>query len=517
MSFSRRTKYLLIFLLILLNVVIRIPSVPHELGSPDEFTIHVLSNSLSTFGHAKWWIHIPLSIFGLYPYSYGSGSPFIFSGIFQCTDICDELAIWIYCVFAGVFVVLSAYLMAEQIKDDDLFKLLVAFVLSISQGMLTYLTWQTSARGLFFMIVPFFIYILLKSRVSVIKYGFLVGVIFTLLMATHLYFYTLIPLIISLAIILIFNKFNESVNLPKIPNSLVGIGCILGVLVMFSIPFFTGIFIESSRYGQLHSMFNYMIRYTGVFVFYAVGGFIYLSFKNNKTFGEWFLLFACACSAPVSYMKAYGHFITNIFLCVLICIGLTNVIKVGGRKKKYAFAIITICLLFSTAFSGFYQHWRTGAKVHTFYMEESMYQGGVWIGDYVSMDKKLICNDYYGGIRTFSVSKIPTLSVREADFAYGFVNKDEIKVYKRSPWSVGFYKDMPYALIDPHDSDFYRRHIQDVDVSSQAGKALIHKLNVSYEIESIYGVSAKLIRSVHRERDEVYDNGKISVWCLNEC
>ena len=80
MIFPKKSKYFLFILLIILNLIIRVPSIPHERGSPDEFTMHSLANSLSTFGHANWWAH-PSSIFGFYPYSYASSTAFIFSGI----------------------------------------------------------------------------------------------------------------------------------------------------------------------------------------------------------------------------------------------------------------------------------------------------------------------------------------------------------------------------------------------------------------------------------------------------
>ena len=48
-GFSKKIKIKLLFLLFLLNLIIRIPSIPHEKGI-DSFFIHSLANSISLFG-----------------------------------------------------------------------------------------------------------------------------------------------------------------------------------------------------------------------------------------------------------------------------------------------------------------------------------------------------------------------------------------------------------------------------------------------------------------------------------
>ena len=86
--FSKKMKIILFSLLIVLNLILRIPFYPHEYGA-DSFVIHILANSVSQFGHARWWIN-PLSVVGLYPYSECSAVPFILSEISQCTGIDGE-------------------------------------------------------------------------------------------------------------------------------------------------------------------------------------------------------------------------------------------------------------------------------------------------------------------------------------------------------------------------------------------------------------------------------------------
>ena len=164
MHFSSRTKVILFGLLIALNLIIRCPSVPHEVGD-DSFHMHLVANSLSEFGYAKWWIH-PASILGSYPYSTSpSAVPFFLSGLSQLTGIDVEPTILLYSVFLGLFSICVAYLMAGAIYDDDRFKFFVAFIFSTSQGIVTFTTWTAHAKTLFIISLPFLIFLLLKSRI----------------------------------------------------------------------------------------------------------------------------------------------------------------------------------------------------------------------------------------------------------------------------------------------------------------------------------------------------------------
>src|SRR3990170_5455428 len=109
-SFSMRVWILLWICLILLNVIMRIPITPHEIGY-DSFLIHFIADSISTYGHAKWWIH-PLSIVGLYPFSYASALPFYLSGVSQSLSLEMEQTIWVVLLSLGILSSFTAYLMA---------------------------------------------------------------------------------------------------------------------------------------------------------------------------------------------------------------------------------------------------------------------------------------------------------------------------------------------------------------------------------------------------------------------
>jgi hypothetical protein len=60
-----KKTYTILLLLVLLNIAVRIPVAPHEIGN-DSFFIHWMAQSILEEGIALWLVH-PASVFGLYP------------------------------------------------------------------------------------------------------------------------------------------------------------------------------------------------------------------------------------------------------------------------------------------------------------------------------------------------------------------------------------------------------------------------------------------------------------------
>lgn len=518
MHFSKKSKYFLFILLILLNIIIKIPSIPHERGSPDEFTMHSLANSLSTFGHANWWTH-PSSVFGFYPYSYASSTAFIYSGISQATGINMELIAWIFSTILGIFIMFSAYLLAGQINDDDFFKFLLSFIMSLSAGALNYLTWQISARGFFMALLPFFIFLLLKSRRYAMRIGAITVIFFILLMATHHYYIFSAPIIISFILIILFSKLNGRF---KFSNNLTRIALLTGLIGMILLPFFTGMFFTGSRYGALNNILENNIRYSGPIVFFSIGGIIYLILKTEKGFAEWLFLLGLVFTAPSLYIDRYAQFIAAVYLGIFTCIGIFNVIKQSNGNKKHRIYFIVFFLIIFISFSGFYQHWRTHMKsqpVDKWYLEDTTFNSALWIKDHVDNTKRLVGNSDHISTRVLAFSEVPTLVVAETDISYGFVNSSNINnVSMNSPFSPEFFIDNPYKLQSLYaETDLLRWQLELYDIENVNAKNIISRFNLSYFIENAYYNDEKaFITSLENKRNMVFYNGRIRIWCI-EC
>jgi hypothetical protein len=513
MQLSKRTKLLLLYLLVLLNVIIRIPSFPHESGV-DSFIIHILANSVSENGYANWWSN-SLSIFGLYPYSECSAVPFALSGISQCTGLEMEFVIWLFSLIIGLFSAFAAYLLAGLIKNDDVFKFLVAFSYSLAPGILSFTTWNLSMRGPFMVLLPIFIYLLLKSIKFKIRCYVLASVIFVLLGAIHHLIYFTIPMVFSFAFVsLIYNKI-------KITSDFVNIAFIVGFFSMFTLPFATGMFIEHSRYMQLHDILNTNVRYTGFLLLFALSGFFYLSFKTEKSFGEWLLLFFLVCFAPLMWIRIYAFWFTTLFSCLLIGVSLinvTNLIKTK-EKRKIASAVLIISLLFAVSFSGFYQHWRTHmgrATAGDLYLDASSHTGALWLRD--NAYKKGVVGNYdLGAKRMAAISEMPTLfdAADAPMLVYGFVDIINTPIVKISPFSTSFYMDNPYVIPGNFTRiGVFRNFLQKADVNSPSGRSIISRFDLSYAIENQEIGKNKFIQSLYIKKDNIYNNGKIRVWNL---
>jgi hypothetical protein len=509
MKFSTKFKFGFIVLFIILNIILRLQVIPHEIGW-DSFEMHSMANSLSEFGYAKWFLH-PLSIVGLYPASYSSSMHFLLSGISQSTGIEMEKTIFLYNVIIGLLSMFTAYLMAGEIINDDLFKLLAAFGFTTSPAVLEYTTWTITSRALLIVLAPLLIYLMLKCRTS-IKYVLLAFLLIIFLFSTHHLFYFLIPAFFSFFILIVYLKFKKYVKFIKISEKLTPLFIVSGFLFMYSIPFFTHRFLEVSRYSPV---FLGYIRYTGILIISAIGGLVYLIFKHKKSFGEWFLLLTLIFLTTFIYEQTYMKWFLPIFLMPFASIGLLKVIELS-EKRKNAASMVVIFLLLSIIFSGYYQFLHNYPKdpYNERYIEESTYKTGRWMKD--NLNGSTISNDILFGARIFAASETAHILTTStvSDQIYGFItiNLSEFKIIPVS--NEGFW-------FNGYDGP-------DVGEETWAEINLLVKspygYNITYVVENskangniIWGHQSLPSKILYKEYDEgylVYDGGKSRVWKL---
>lgn len=535
MKFTKRIQIMLLVSLIALNIILRMPTTPHEIGI-DSFEIHVLANSVSAFGEAKWWAH-PLSIAGFYPLSYASAVPFVLSGISQSTGMPMERTIMLFSMFIGLFSAFSAYLLAGVLWDNDFFKFLVALTFSTSQGILTFSTWTATTRGFFIVVLPLFIYLLLKNRTSLSKYSAIAVILFALLIVTHNLIYFVFPIILSYFIVVVFYKLGKYINTLIIPESFVNIALLASFLVMFAMPFFThtlwivnpetvgaGV---SSRYMVLFSMIETYVRYIGVLIIFSVSGYVYILLKRNKRFEEWVLLLTLVCLAPFLYVSTYMKWFILIFAFLLIGIGLTNVASVasaerqmkphmtGKKRKTYIASFIVLLLILSVCFSGFYQfiHFSIEPPSYGRHMGESTYISGSWIRD--NINKNLFYNDHLVALRSFAISGVPTVFGGAVGQAYSFEKIEDLDITENSPLSTEYYEHGPYIKTwGTPDTRWMCEILMNSKIGSYYGELYVSKFNISYVLEAEKRRYGTFIRSVTPNTDKIYSNGKIQIWYL---
>lgn len=516
--FSKKMKIILFSLLIVLNFILRIPFFPHECGS-DSFVIHILGNSLSEFGYARWWLN-PLSVFGLYPFSVCSAAPFALSGISQITGIDTEHTIQLFCLILGLFTIFAAYMMAGVIWDNDLFKFLVAFGLSTSPAVLNYLTWTITTRAPFVGLLPLFVYSLFKCRDYKLRYGFLTLILFTLLFTFHHLAYFLIPVFIGYSIIIISYKLEGYIKSKSIKTleKFITPVFITGFIIMFAIPFVTRHFIEGSRYEAVTGLFfGSLPRYAGIIGVFAIGGFTYLLFKHGKSFGEWSLLLILMFLTPLLYIETYMKWFIPCFVSLLVGIGIINIVKLDGKKRTYAHTMIVIFLLLSVSFSGFYQHWRTKeGGIHLFenYMKESTYTAGLWTKEHV--DGTATSNKVLFGIRIFSVSEVPLMTAYfdVVDLSYGLANISGLKLVKRSITTEDYWFSGPYAKKSGYSSKEYGEAIMGMSYRDYKSSERLSTFNFTHFIETKRAKTTPVLRYMQENNYCIYNNGYVNIWTM---
>lgn len=528
MRLSRKTEYVLIGLLVIFNIILRLPVTPHEIGA-DSFVTHRWASSISANGYAKWILH-PLSFFGLYPFSYASGPPFFLSGTSQCTGVGMEHTILVITTFLGFFGVFTVYLLAKEIRNDFLFAFSVAFIYSTFRYFISVTTWQTDPFNFFLVFLPLFIWSLLRchnQKKSRLKYYLLtLGLVIILATIHNIVLFTPLILIafgVSTAFCLIGEKKNIKIN-PKVT-----------ALIFFSlfIPLFLLPFTPWSLYNpdlpslQGSGPLAYFFHGYGPHIIllnlgaeYAMGisilivlapiGLISLLFLKKKRFSDVFLLALVLCFAPFLMDLNYIRVSVLYIFALLIGLGLMEMLKMLGKIKKVksvAPLIIIAILAFSALLPYFVVVRHTPyLPMHTGHMNELTYNAALFIkaygveiprisdGGIISARINAIAGPpyYHRDIDKLS-SRIEPMSILEfvrgrGKYDYLYKVKVERRWYERFHWTWDCDSELTKRVLN------YKTHL--VIADNYLPKLAFH-------------------RSLHETRPKIYDNGLESIYYLN--
>lgn len=509
-----KQEFVLLSLLTVLNIILRIPSVPHEIGN-DSFQIHALANSISQFGVANWWVN-EYSIFGLYSYSYASAMPFLLSGISQLTNIDMEITVWVMCLVIGLFGMLSTYLMAGAIYDKVYFKILMAFFFSASQGILQFTVWDASARGLFLVFFPLFFYLILTTKYPVIKKLSLIFLVFVLLRSTHNFSYFTIPIILAY---LTTTRFFNAKSLQNIHLKFSDYYSLIFVIALFGmamVPFLTRIFISGSRYDAIFELIITTTRYAGPLVFFTISGLVFLVFKKQKTNVEWFFLATMLGFVPMFYSEIYGKFILLIFIVLFISIAFKNMVEVSTTHKLMTIAVIVLLLSFIT-FSSFYNHYRTGPSKDYWYMDEETNVAGIWTRNYMEENTHVFTT---GGeiLRLLAISNghavFPTLP--PTALTYGFVTVSEVmeNTIQNEVLSLDYYFDGPYVQRSGTSMWGSYSWLSDFNIDNKRVDVFTDRYDIKFTIIDMKHSYKPILISIDDSKNRVYDNERIRVWSM---
>lgn len=507
MEISKRLIALFFGLLILFNILLRFQIELFEIGV-DSFFVHVLVNSLSEFGYAKWYLN-PLSLAGLYPYSYSSSVPFLLSGVSQTTNISMQYVIFIYCQILGFLSILTGYLLASKVTDNELIRIISSLFFSISLAIVGYSTLTIPTRGLLIVLAPLIFYFLVNIyEVNKKSFYILFFLLSSFLFVTHHLFYFLIPLFLAFVFLKLMVKFRLCRFISETNRSFL---ILIGFMLMFAIPFITGKFLESSRYAPL---FTSYLRYVGIPLFYSIGGIVYLTFKSNKKYSEYLLTLTMVFLTIFIYKLTYMKMFIPVFLIPFAGYGFNNFINSIKNKKKLA-SLVVFSLLITTSFVSYYQFLHEYDSDLNRNLEMSSYMAGNWMKEYAVGNA--ISNNDFLGMRIFSVAETTHFIVLSSvsDQIYGFIEPN-VTEFERYPLHSEDFWYSGYSGPDPGNdlwADLHRLRISP------------DEYNLTYIVEDTSSFSnvvwnhspfpSELVKLAHDESGCVFDNGRIQMWKWN--
>lgn len=560
--------------LISLNIAIRYPTSSHEMGV-DSFFIHGLANSISTNGYAKWVIN-PFSIFGLYPYSYPSAVPYILSGVSQCTGLNMEWAIFLVAIFIGIFGMFSAYLMAREIRNDNLFVFLVVFAFSTSPIFLHLTIWTTSARPLLIALLPLLIWSLLKYYHKKDKKYIFFSIVFLIILATvHRMAWLIIPIFLAYFIAINIQKIKGKFQISrKMLTYLLGIiflttlivcitllmdNILLLISLIFVAYFFNSFFQKIDK--KIRTPMIVSCALALLFVCAFVVQFLQIGFYkgiwSNYQTGYFFkgtdlhvLLLNMICNyvghtgilivfgvvgivillfKPEKKFNDWFILLSILFLMPLLALGVylslfllpffsvlmaTGLIKTINRIKKYAFPAIVGCLLISLSFSGFMiNHWRSSEIGST---------NETWLMKDETYSAAVFLKEYsHGafisddGIIGFRISASSSgVPLFSGGYAWplAYGFTEEVDIIGFSPVTPARF-DYIYETNDTVGRDTYR--LLGVDCDNTTAKEILSKYNICYYVENNHMHSEDIFfKSVREKRYKIYDDGVESIWYI---
>lgn len=561
-----RNDYILLPILLLLNIVSRIPLTPHGRDTVDSAFIWSLANSISISGAISWALH-PLSFLGLYPLSYPSGSPIVLSFTSQVTGVSIENTILVYGFILGILGMLGSYIMALKIKDHFVFAFLTSFAFSTAPIFIELTSWSASTRNLFLALFPLFLWAIFwfNKKITNLNKPILLIIIFWLtLMTSHRISFLTTLILISLALAKIVWHVKDKPRILYFTNKLSENARFLVLILLFllafvfqfsGIGFYSGIWndYQSGALSQGSGLFSLLLNLStnyigqiGILIPLGLIGFFILLRKNKKDFNDIFIICLLMLSAPILALGIYMAPFLLPIISLLIASGVCKILNIlhgdlttqgqaAGCQaakyldcmsgiKKYPAVLLFICLLASISFSGYMMERHLNAPLgdtgDKTYMTHEPY-----VGSFLKEQgtRAFLSNDDLISKRIYASMGVPYLDVGINALINSWIQKDELEVKHISMNELSINSDYFLKFKKDHqiEKDFswiYSNEIQNDTTKQILNKYGVNTIVINNKIlDEIVGadfISYQSIfaKSITGSGSRVYDNSKESIY-----
>ncbi len=421
LKLEHRTTIAALVALMALNLALRYPQTEHELGV-DSFFIHNLATNIANDGFAEWILN-PLSMFGWYPLSYPSGGPFLLAASSGLAGVSIETAILLLSLAFGALGVLTSFVMAREFRDDRAFCLSVAFIYSFAPRFLAFTLWSASMRSLFMVLLPVFVWMVLRTHRQPRPSNFIIMIgLFFLLAAVHrlaaLLAVVLIASIVAVVILVVLRVIRLSI--PKIvlarpfrklsrylvSFAFIGVagGIIFGTDILES--YSVGEFAQGpSREVQLLNLAVSLARSVGISLVFAIGGIFVMLRSPNKTIREPFLLVSFLGLTPTLFLRQYTGFYILPFIAIFAGLCLLALFKLRRPRARRVVLAASFALMF--AFSSAVLDYEIENST---VLAPATYSTALYVS-HAGGSCRLIANDGLMGIRIAAISGCPVIPV----------------------------------------------------------------------------------------------------------
>jgi len=474
MRFPRKVNYCLLAVLVLVTILARYPtSADHEMGSDTTF-INSLANSIVQDGYAKWILH-PTSIFGLYALSYPSAAPFILSMGSEVSGISVEGLILILGMVLAIAGAISAYLLAKNIRDSDVFAHSVALLFTLAPFYVKDTTWVASSRGFVVAMLPFFLLLLARHmRTKDLRYLLLALAVFVVLSSIHrmglLSILILIAYLLAVPLHMVTQRLRFTLAKFEKPFRYAALGisvaAFLGIFyVQFVFPGISGAnVVEQYTNGALFTgssfpvlLINMAVSLVGRVGFLLplvpIGLFAY-AWKRPKESTDKFLLLVTLTFLPLLSLRDYiSEFLIPVFV-ILAVMGVLTIVKMIRNRRQLGAILFASFLLTSCIFSwATKDHWRE-SYVTDGPIPKPVYDVALYIR--VSAWGTILTNAGLTGGRIAAISGLPNMPLGGASthiqsaqqLTWNFVDPSNLAVRLMDLTQISFNTDSIYIAVN---------------------------------------------------------------------
>ncbi len=540
MDLSKKTTVALLLFVLSLNYAIRYPRTPHELGF-DAFVLHGMTVSFLQEGHAKWIIH-PLSYLGLYPLSHPSGSLFVLGAIALTSNSSIEAAILAFDMMLVAAGLLIAFILSIQIRRDEGLAVLVAAIFTLSPRLVTSLLWEVPTRTLFTILVPLFVWLLLRwHHTKDNRWLGLVPVVFLLMMSAHRL--TVLVAVFAIAFVLtqmlivlartlrvryasrvLGGSFRRTANvlvLVAFVATSAGLLAVGGVLQGYE----TGqVDLGSGTVAQLSNLAVSVARSAGFLIPLVPVGVVAVYRSRSRGLKEVFLLMTLLVLIPTLSLRQYTGYYIIPFTAVFIGLGLRFLIQRCRRTvtRTALAAGATVVMLVSS-----YTVLSYDLSFEPF-IDNTSYNHGLYILH--RSDGTIVSNDGRTGSMIYAISGAPYLPVGGATTAFqspellifGFLDGTQLRIGQVPLTDLTVESDSPFVLIGVQ-AEFDWAQMMDRSINAVPSR-IWQTYHPTYLLEVwkanggylAYGnrYDSPFIASVHLERYKTFEVPGQTLWYI---